>query len=95
MRELTLIETSYLCGGLLLCLVLPLMMSFRGSLDAPTKRSCMETVWTGQALLSFVGLTILASAQFAPYAAVLGLVSCMGCALVLQRQFRVALPTMQ
>jgi hypothetical protein len=44
MRELTLLDTGYLAGGLILGLVLPLMMSFRGPLDAATRQSCMKTV---------------------------------------------------
>jgi len=90
MRELTLLETGYLAGGLLLCLVLPLLMSFRGPLNAATKRSCMKTVWTGQTLLTIAGLTVLASPLFAPYAAAFGLASCIACTFVLLRQFRVA-----
>jgi hypothetical protein len=88
MRGPTLLETGYLAGLLLLSLVLPLLMSFRGSQDAATKKSCMKTVWTGQTLLTVAGLTVLASETFAPYAAVFGLVSCVGCALVLVRQFQ-------
>ena len=88
MRELTLLETGYLVGGLLLCLVLPLLMSFRGPLNAAAKRSCMKTVWTGQTLLALAGLTVLASPLFAPYAAGFGLVSCIACAFLLLRQFR-------
>jgi hypothetical protein len=88
MRELTLLETSYLVGGLLLCLVLPLLMSFRGPLDAATRKSCMKTVWTGQTLLTIAGLTVLASSLLAPYAAGFGLVSCIACTLLLLRQFR-------
>jgi hypothetical protein len=86
MRELTLLETGYLAGLLVLSLVLPLLMSFRGSQDAASKKSCMKTVWTGQALLTVAGLTVLASATCAPYAAAFGLVSCIGCALALVRQ---------
>jgi hypothetical protein len=90
MSELTLIETGYLAGGLLLCLVLPLLMSFRAPQDAAAMRDCMKTVWLGQALLTFAGLAVLASAPLAPYAAAFGLVSCMACALLLLRQCRVA-----
>jgi hypothetical protein len=90
MRELTLLETGYLAGGLLLCLVLPLLISFRGPLDAATKRSCMKTVWTGQTILALAGLTVLVSPLFAPYAAAFGLVGSIACAFVLLRLFRVA-----
>jgi hypothetical protein len=89
MRELTSLETGYLAGGLLLCLVLPLLMSFRSPLDAATRRSGMKTVWAGQALLAIAGLTVLPP-LFAPYAAGYGLVSCIACTFVLLRQFRAA-----
>jgi ABC-type tungstate transport system substrate-binding protein len=88
MRELTLLETGYLAGGLLLGLVLPLLMSFRGPLDAANRRSCLRSVWTGQTLLAMAGLAVLVSPRFAPYAAMFGLASCLACALVLLRQFR-------
>jgi hypothetical protein len=88
MRELELLDTGYLAGGLLLCLVLPLLMSFRGPLDAATRKSCVRTVWTAQALLAIAGLTVLASSLLAPYAAGFGLVSCIACAFLLFRQFR-------
>jgi hypothetical protein len=88
MRELDLIETGYLAGGLLLCLVLPLLMSFRGPLDAAARKSCLKTVWAGQTLLTLAGLTVLMSASMAPYAAIFGLASCFACTLVLLRQFR-------
>ena len=88
MRELTLLETGYLAGGVLLCLVLPLMMSFRGPLDAATKKSCMKTVWAGQTLLTIAVVLVRLSAPFAPYAAAFGLASCIVCAFLLLRQFR-------
>src|SRR4051812_15151052 len=88
MRELTLLETSYLVGLGLLSLVLPLMMSFRGPKDAAAKRSCMRTVWTGLALLVLAGLTVQVSASVAPCAAVFGLVSNVVCTLVMHRQLR-------
>jgi hypothetical protein len=90
MRELTLLETGYLAGLTLLSLVLPLLMSFRSPQDAATKKSCMKTVWTGQAFLALALVVVRASAPFAPYAAAFGLVSCIWCALVLHRQFRAA-----
>lgn len=88
MRELTLLETGYLCGGGLLSLVLPLLMSFRSPKDATAKRSCMKTVWTGLVLLSLAVLAVRVSASIAPYAAVFGLVSNVACTLVLLRQLR-------
>jgi hypothetical protein len=90
MRELTLLETGYLAGLLLLSLVLPLLLSFYGPRDAATRKSCLKTVWIGQGFGAFAGLTVLASAPAAPFASLLGVVSCAGCALVLRRQFRVA-----
>jgi hypothetical protein len=90
MRELTLLETGYLAGSLLLSLVLPLLMSFRSPQDAVTRRSCMKTVWIGQVLGALAAVVILASAPFAPYAAAFGLASCICCALVLHRQCRAA-----
>ena len=90
MRELTLLETCYLVGLGLLSLVLPLMMSFRGPLDAATRKSCMRTVWMGLWLGVLAMVVVKASALFAPYAAVFGLVNCIWCALVLHRKFRAA-----
>jgi hypothetical protein len=88
MRELTLLETGYLAGGLVLCLVLPFIMSFRGPREAAARNSCMKVVWTGQALLALAGVTVLMSATAAPYAASSGLLACIGCAFILLRQFR-------
>ena len=90
MRELTLVETGYLGAGLLLCLVLPLLMSFRGPQDAAVRGSCMRIVWTGQGFLTLAGLAVLASAPLAPYAAAFAFVGCIGCALLLLRQCRAA-----
>lgn len=90
MRELTLLETSYLAGVLFLCLVLPLMMSFRGPLDAATRKACMKTVWAGQTLLAIAGVAVLVSSTLAPYGAGFGLVSCIASAFVLLRQLRAA-----
>jgi len=92
MRELTLLETGYLAGLAFLSLVLPLMMSFRGPVDAPARKCCMKTVWTGLILLVIALLTVRASAPLAPYAAAFGLVSCTACAFVLHRQFRATRP---
>jgi len=39
MRELTLLETGYLAGLLLLSLVLPLLMSFCGPQDSAASKS--------------------------------------------------------
>ena len=88
MRELTLIETCYLAGGLLLSLVLPLLVNFGGPDSAAARTSCMRTVWTGQFLLAFAGLAVLASGTLAFYAVAFGLVSWSWCVFVLLRQFR-------
>ena len=90
MRELTLSETSYLAGGLLLCLVLPLLTSIRAPVESATRRFCLKIVWTGQTLLAIAGLTVLVSPLFAPYAAMFGFASCIACALALHRRLRVA-----
>ena len=71
MRELTLLETGYFAGLLLLSLVLPLLMSFCAPHHAAIKKSCMKTVWTGQVLGAFAAV-VLASAPFAPCAAAFG-----------------------
>lgn len=92
MRELTLLETGYLAGLLLLSLVLPLMMSVSSLPAAATRRICLKTVWMGQGLIALAGGVVLASASIAPYAAALGLVCCLGCAIRLRQQFRAARP---
>ena len=88
MRELTLIETSYLAGLLLFTLVLPLLLSIRNPREASMRRRCLRTVWIGQLPGVSAGLLILTSATVAPYAAAFGLFSYLSCALVLTRQFR-------
>ncbi|MBC8002495.1 MAG: hypothetical protein H7X97_07895 [Opitutaceae bacterium] len=88
MRELTLLETGYLAGLLLLSLVLPLLMSFGDPRDVAIRRHCLRIVCLGQGLGALAALTVLASAPFAPYAAGFGLASCLGCGLLLIRQFR-------
>jgi len=90
MRELTLLDTGYLAGLLLLSLVLPLLMSFHGPRDTAFRKLCLKTVWIGQLLGALAALVVLASASVAPYAAAFGLLSCTACALVLRRQFRTA-----
>lgn len=90
MRELNLLETAILAGLLLLSLLLPLLLSIRKPLETTMRRKCLRTVWIGQTLGVIAGLLVLASAASVPYAAVFGLFSCLGCAVVLTRQFRVA-----
>jgi hypothetical protein len=88
MRELTLLETGYLGGLLLLSLVLPLIMSFYGPRDAVARRRCLRIVWMGQVSGAVAGLTVLASRSLAPYAAAFGILSCVGFAAALFREFR-------
>lgn len=88
MRELTLLETGYLAGLLLLSLVLPMLLSIRDPQNATIRRVCLRTVWMGQLLGAIAGLAVLASASIAPYAAAFGLFSCIGATIVLSRQFR-------
>jgi hypothetical protein len=93
MRELTLFETGYLAGGLVLSLVLPLLMSVRNPQDAAIRRSSFKIVWVGQILLASTGLTVLAWASLAHYAAAVGLVSWMVCVPILHRKLRTAQTT--
>lgn len=93
MRELTLPETGYLAGMLLLSLVLPLVMGARGLREAATMGSCVKTVWIGQAVLAVAGLAVLASASVAPYATASGVMGCFCCTLILLRQVRAIRPT--
>ena len=86
MRELTFVETGYVAVGLLLSLVLPLLMSFRGPRNGTAKRMCMRTLWTGQLLLTLAGSIVLISAQAAPYAAAFGVLSYMAFTFVMLRQ---------
>ena len=83
MRELTLLDTGYLAGGLLLCLVMPLLMSFRGSQDERRKGTCLAIVWMGESCLAFAGLGVLLSRSLAGYAAAFGLISYAVCSVVL------------
>jgi hypothetical protein len=85
MRELTLLETGYLAGGLILCLIMPMLMSFRGPPHPATKKQCMKIVWTGQLLLAVAGLAVLWSAQLAPYAVTIGFGSYVACTIALLR----------
>ena len=88
MRELTLIETGCFTGLLLLSLVLPMMLSFHLPRDARHRKSCLQTVWTGQTILAIAGLAMLASAAASPYAAGLGATGYIACAFILRTQLR-------
>ena len=84
MRDLTLLDTSYLASGLLLSLVLPMMLSLRAPQNLTVRRSALSTVWCGQFLLAAAGLVILASSAAAPFAALFGALSCTACVVVLE-----------
>ena len=58
--------------------------------DHEPRASVLETVWMGQLLGAFAAVVVLSSAPLAPSAVAFGLVSCMGCALVLLRRFQAA-----
>jgi hypothetical protein len=88
MRELTFLETRYLAAGLLLCLSMPLLMSFRGPQDLAARKLGMKIVWTGQLLLAGAGLTVLLSSRLAPYAVVLGFAGYIACTISLFRHTR-------
>ena len=88
MREMTLIDTGYLCVLLVLCLVLPLMVSLRSGRDPSVKRGSMTIVWVGQGIGVLSGLAVLASSTAAPYATGFGVMGCIWGALVLHRQRR-------
>ena len=91
-RELTLLETSFLAGLLLLSLVQPLLLSLRSPQAASTKRSCLKLVWLGQVVGALAAVVVLASAPFAPYAAAFGFASYCACIFALCRQFRAMRP---
>jgi hypothetical protein len=88
MRELTLIETGCFAGLLLLCLVLPLMMSFRAPRNAGHRKACLRTIWTGQSLLATTALVALTSAALFPYTTGLGATGYIICIWALHRQLR-------
>lgn len=92
MRELTLLETGCLAGLLLLSLVLPLLMSFRGRREGAIRRADIRTVLIGQLLGAGAGVAILFSGKIAPYAAGLAVVSCLVCAWILVRRGRSETP---
>jgi hypothetical protein len=90
MRELLLLETVLLCAGLLLCLVMPTMLSVCAPQNEETRRSCMKIVWTGQVMLAVAGLAVLFFHEAARYAIVIGSLSYLGCAFVLRRKLHAA-----
>jgi hypothetical protein len=88
MRELTFLETGYLAAGLVLCLTMPLLMSFRRPQEAKVRKLGMKMVWTGQLLLAGAGLTVLLSSALAPYAVTLGFAGYIACTIALIRHTR-------
>jgi len=92
MRELTLLETGCLAGLLLLSLVLPLLMSFRGRREGAIRRADIRTVLTGQLLGAGAGVAILFSGKIAPYPVGFAMMSCLVCARILVRRSRSETP---
>ena len=88
MRVLELHETFYLCFGLLVCLIMPMMMSRYAPIDPALGKSCLKLVCVGQVLLALVGLVVLYSGTAAIYAVVVGSVGYLACILVLHRKLR-------
>jgi Flp pilus assembly protein protease CpaA len=86
MRELTLIETAFLGGGLLLSLVLPMLLSACAPDDLTARRSCLWIVLTGHVMLAIAGLVLLFSAAAAGYAIVIGSLGWLGCAVGLRHR---------
>ncbi len=86
MRDLTFLETGYVCFGLVLSLVLPLLLSFRAPQDPAARKSATRTVWLGQFSLALAGVVILASPVSTPFAAILGCVAWLTCLVRLRRQ---------
>ncbi len=90
MRELTLLETGYLAGLLLLSLVLPLLLSFRGQRSTSDRRPLLTTVWCGQIFGAICGIGVLASEAIAPFAFGLGVASYFFCMAIVRRKLRLA-----
>ena len=88
MRDMTLLDTLYLASLLLFSVVLPLMLSLRAPRPFALRRSCMRTVWLGQALLGIAGIVVMASSAATPFATLFGASSCGVCAVMLHRQLR-------
>lgn len=92
MRELGVRDTLYLCLGLVLCLILPMMLSLRAPVDAAIRRSSLRIVWGGQLLLALAALIVLVSEQLAFPAIVFGSATYLGCVVALHRKLRAQLP---
>jgi hypothetical protein len=87
-RDLGLLDAGCISGLLVFSLVLPLMLSWRVPQQSPSRRSCLWTVWLGQALLCIGGVAVLASPVAAPFSVAFGAWSCAVCAAVLHWQLR-------
>ena len=70
MRDMTLLDTGYFIGLLLLSLVLPLIASLRAPRPLAFGRSCTKTVSLGQSLVGIAGIGVLASSVAALLAAI-------------------------
>jgi len=90
MRELTLIETGYSAGLLVLSLVLPLMVSLSGARSAAARGNCIRMVWVGQVVLAMGGVGVLVSSAVAVYALALAVMGWIACVVVLKRQLSIA-----
>ena len=90
MRDMTLLDTGYFIGPLVLSLVLPLIASLRAPRPLAFGRSCTKTVSLGQSLVGIAGIGVLASSLAALLAAIFGTLSCSICTVALLRQLRVA-----
>jgi hypothetical protein len=83
MRDLTFVETGYLCLLLLISLVLP-FVSTRLSQVSEQRRK--KIVLTGQLVLGLAGSVILFSWKFAPHAFEFGVLNCIVCMILLYRE---------
>jgi RNA polymerase sigma factor (sigma-70 family) len=90
MHELTLVETFCLCGGGVLSLLLPMMMSGSVPQDKVTRKSCTSVVWIGTMIL-VVGILVLKFWEAAGfYAMAISTAGYLYCAVVLRRKLRAA-----
>jgi hypothetical protein len=95
LHELKPLEAGWMCGGLLLCLVLPFMMKGYVPQEKVTRKSCLRVVWTGQMILAFGGLVLRFSEAAGVYAMALSALSYLFCAMLLRRKIRDARRTVQ
>lgn len=95
MRDITLLDTSYLVVLLLLSSVVPVMLSLRAPQPRPFSRTGTRTAWLGQSLLGSAGLMVLASSPAAPWAMLIGVLSWSRCAWVLHRHLSGGTPDLE